>query len=75
MEHDKLTLEGEAKEEKRAGSEASSEASVSPEELRKQLLLSRAKRKLEERNLERRMRSNSPEVVIVEEKTVNEKPK
>ncbi|KAK6633998.1 hypothetical protein RUM44_004605 [Polyplax serrata] len=44
-----------------------SEDSMSPEEMRKQLLLSRAKKKLENSKLAERMKSNSPDVLILDE--------
>lgn len=44
-----------------------SEESVSPEEMRKQLLLSRAKKKLENCKIADRMRSNSPDILILED--------
>ena len=48
-----------------------SEESMSPEEMRKQLLLSRAKKKLENSKLADRMRSNSPDVLVIEDDSKN----
>lgn len=52
--------------EKKKKQNSDSEESISPEEIRKQLLLSRAKKKLEERKLAERMKSNSPDILILE---------
>lgn len=64
-EHDKLT---EVKPEKKG----SSEDSMTAEELRRELLLSRAKQKLKERNLATRVRSNSPEVLCVDDSNITQ---
>lgn len=64
-EHDKLT----EPDEKRAPSD---DDSLPAEELRRQLLLSRAQQKLRERNIATRMRSNSPEVVLVDDSVITQ---
>ncbi|KAL0280671.1 UNVERIFIED_CONTAM: hypothetical protein PYX00_001896 [Menopon gallinae] len=66
-EHDKIHSEAEetiSKERKRSVQD--SEESLSPEEIRKQLLLSRAKKKLEQSKIPGRMKSNSPDIEVVE---------
>lgn len=50
-------------------SEQDSSDSISPEEIRKQLLLSQAKKKLEQSKIPGRMKSNSPDIEILENST------
>lgn len=72
-EHDKLLSQVEEvvkdKTEAKEKAETDSDESLSPEEIRKQLLLSRAKKKLEESKLTTRMKSNSPDILILEKES------
>lgn len=81
-EHDKLISQAEKQEtskektEEQKKTESDSDDSLSPEEIRRQLLLSRAKKKLEESKLSKRMKSNSPDILILEkESKVTDKSK